>query len=119
MHITPTQVSWRPFGPPSDTKVDFVEGIKTIAGTGGAVSHEGLASHIYLANASMGKKAFVNSDGDILIIPQQGRLDVQTELGRFVIMVESHIAHCPHRIMQDYSWFLEKSQSYKPVSSSR
>lgn len=55
-----------------------------MAGTGGAVAHEGLASHVYVANSSMEKKAFVNSDGDMLIIPQQGRLDIQTELGRFV-----------------------------------
>lgn len=86
MHITPTQVSWHPFEiPPADTKVDFVDGIKTMAGTGGALSHEGLASHIYLANSSMGNKAFVNSDGDMLIVPQQGRLDIQTELGKIFV----------------------------------
>jgi homogentisate 1,2-dioxygenase len=36
---------------------------------------------MYLANASMEKKAFVNSDGDYLICPQQGSLDIQTEFG--------------------------------------
>lgn len=46
------------------------------------MSREGLAVHVYLANESMGKKAFVNSDGDMLILPQQGRLDIQTELGK-------------------------------------
>jgi homogentisate 1,2-dioxygenase len=30
----------------------------------------------------MGKQAFVNHDGDFMIIPQKGRLDIQTELGR-------------------------------------
>ena len=29
----------------------------------------------------MSRKAFVNSDGDFLIIPQQGSLDIQTEFG--------------------------------------
>lgn len=62
--------------------MDFVDGIKTIGGAGGAVAHEGVASHIYLANSSMEEKAFVNSDGDFLIIPELGRLDIQTELGR-------------------------------------
>jgi homogentisate 1,2-dioxygenase len=36
---------------------------------------------MYLANASMEKKAFVNSDGDFLIVPQQGALDIETEFG--------------------------------------
>lgn len=48
------------------------------------MAREGLAIHVYLANESMGKKAFVNSDGDMLILPQQGRLDIQTELGKYV-----------------------------------
>ncbi|KAJ3480562.1 hypothetical protein NLI96_g8259 [Meripilus lineatus] len=98
VHITPTQVAWKPFDIPSgDKKVDFIEGIKTMAGTGGAVAHEGLASHVYVANSSMEKKAFVNSDGDMLIIPQQGRLDIQTELGRLfaspgeIVVVQSGI----------------------------
>ena len=43
---------------------------------------EGLAVHIFTANESMAKKAFVNSDGDFLILPQQGRLDIQTEFGK-------------------------------------
>lgn len=36
---------------------------------------------MYTANASMTKKAFVNSDGEFLIVPQQGALDIQTEFG--------------------------------------
>jgi homogentisate 1,2-dioxygenase len=31
----------------------------------------------------MEKKAFCNNDGDMLILPQQGRLDIQTEYGRY------------------------------------
>lgn len=42
---------------------------------------EGLAIHIYTANVSMTNRAFCSNDGDMLIIPQQGRLDIQTELG--------------------------------------
>ena len=33
----------------------------------------------------MGNKAFCNNDGDLLILPQQGRLDVQTELGKLMV----------------------------------
>lgn len=33
----------------------------------------------------MTKKAFVNSDGDFLIVPQQGALDIQTEFGKLYV----------------------------------
>lgn len=40
---------------------------------------------MYLANTSMEKKAFCNNDGDMLILPQQGRLDIQTEFGKYAL----------------------------------
>lgn len=43
-----------------------------LAGNGDPTLKEGLAVHIYAANASMDKSAFVNNDGDMLILPQQG-----------------------------------------------
>jgi homogentisate 1,2-dioxygenase len=46
---------------------------------------EGLAVHIYTANGGMDNKAFVNTDGDMMILPQQGRLDVRTEFGRMMV----------------------------------
>lgn len=83
VHVSPTQLAWRPFDlPPDSEKVDFVQGLKTVAGNGDPTLHEGLAIHMYLANTSMEKKAFCNNDGDLLILPQQGRLDIQTEFGR-------------------------------------
>ncbi|KAF9460311.1 homogentisate 1,2-dioxygenase [Collybia nuda] len=86
VHVSPTQLAWHPFDIPSgDAKVDFIDGLKTIAGNGDPALREGLAIHMYLANASMDKKAFVNSDGDMLILPQQGRLDVQTEFGKLMV----------------------------------
>ncbi|KAF8960037.1 homogentisate 1,2-dioxygenase [Flammula alnicola] len=86
VHVSPTQLAWHPFDlPPDSAKVDFVDGLKTIAGNGDPTLHEGLAIHMYLANTSMDKKAFCNNDGDMLILPQQGRLDIQTEFGRLMV----------------------------------
>ncbi|KAF9478838.1 homogentisate 1,2-dioxygenase [Pholiota conissans] len=86
VHVSPTQLAWHPFSLPSDSeKVDFVDGLKTIAGNGDPTLHEGLAIHMYLANTSMEKKAFCNNDGDMLILPQQGRLDIQTEFGKLMV----------------------------------
>lgn len=40
---------------------------------------------MYASNTSMGNKAFCNNDGDMLILPQQGRMDVQTEYGKLMV----------------------------------
>jgi homogentisate 1,2-dioxygenase len=53
----------------------------TIAGSGDASVKTGLAIHIYTCNIPMVNKAFYNSDGDMLIVPQKGALRVQTEFG--------------------------------------
>ena len=66
---------------PIDSGTDFVQGIRTIAGQGDPTLREGLAIHVYSANASMSNRAFCNNDGDLLILPQHGRLSIQTELG--------------------------------------
>ncbi|TFK35605.1 homogentisate 1,2-dioxygenase [Crucibulum laeve] len=85
VHVSPTQLAWHPFDLPADSEsVDFVDGLKTIAGNGDPTLREGLAIHMYMANASMDKKAFCNNDGDMLILPQQGRLDIQTEFGKIM-----------------------------------
>lgn len=83
VHFSPTQLAWYPLDIPAEsTKTDFISGLKTLAGNGDPTMREGLAVHIFTANESMAKKAFVNSDGDFLILPQQGRLDIQTEFGK-------------------------------------
>jgi len=81
VHVSPTQLAWLPFDVPTEGEVDFVSGWKTIAGSGEPTLREGIATHVYTANTSMTNKAFVNSDGEMLIVPQQGSLDIQTEFG--------------------------------------
>jgi len=81
VHVSPTQLAWLPFDIPKAGEVDFISGLKTIAGSGEPTLREGIATHVYAANASMKQKAFVNSDGDFLIVPQQGALDILTEFG--------------------------------------
>ncbi|KAL4247472.1 homogentisate dioxygenase family protein [Abortiporus biennis] len=82
----PSQIAWDKFPlPEDDSTVDFLDGLKTIGGLGSACSREGMAVHVYLAKSSMGNKAVVNSDGDFLITPVIGRLDIQTEMGRLMV----------------------------------
>lgn len=82
----PSQMAWDPFRLPKQSQaVNFVEGMSTIGGNGDPILKEGLAVHIFIANVSMQKTAFVNNDGDMLILPQLGRLDIQTELGWMMV----------------------------------
>ena len=37
-----------------------------------AAAQSGVAAHLYLANRSMERRAFVNADGELLLVPQQG-----------------------------------------------
>lgn len=82
----PSQLAWDPFSlPDSSEPVTFIEGLKTIGGNGDPSSRTGLAIHIYAANSSMNNSAFCNTDGDFLILPQLGRLDIQTEMGHMMV----------------------------------
>ncbi|KAM3965807.1 homogentisate 1,2-dioxygenase [Aphomia sociella] len=78
----PNQSRWLPFDlPPPESRVDFVAGLHTVCGAGDARSRHGLAIHVYLCNVSMDKSAFYSSDGDLLIVPQQGKITITTEFG--------------------------------------
>jgi homogentisate 1,2-dioxygenase len=84
--FTPLTYTWGPLEIPSDVeKVNFVQGMKTMGGNGDPTQKEGTAVHLYATNASMANQAFCNNDGDFLIIPQLGRLDIQTEMGRMMV----------------------------------
>lgn len=77
---TPNQLRWDPWPMPSTT-ADFIDGMVTLAGNGGAAEQAGVGIHIYAANASMQGRFFYSADGELLIVPQMGRLRLATELG--------------------------------------
>ncbi len=85
VHVSPTQLAWLPFDIPTEGGIDFISGLKTLAGSGEPTLREGIATHVYTANTSMKQKAFVNSDGEFLIVQQQGSLDIQTEFGALFV----------------------------------
>lgn len=64
-----------------EDNIDFVDGLRTMAGAGDAASKSGIAIHVYSCNANMEDTAMFNSDGDFLIVPQVGELHIQTEFG--------------------------------------
>ena len=78
--VTPNQLRWSPM-PIPDAPTDFLEGVKTWGGNGGPDEQGGVAIHMYAANRSMQGRYFYNADGELLLVPQQGRLRLATELG--------------------------------------
>ena len=76
----PNQMRWNPV-PMPDKKTDFVDGIVTLGGSGDPSLQIGVGLHVYAANTSMKDRYFYNADGEMLIVPQQGKLAVHTELG--------------------------------------
>ena len=83
--VTPNQLRWDPWPLPS-APTDFVDGLITVAGNGSAAAQAGIGIHVYAANRSMQGRYFYDADGELLIVPQLGRLRIATELG--VIEVE-------------------------------
>lgn len=84
MVINPNQLRWNPFSIPPDVgQHNFVDGLKTICAAGAPGEKSGLSIKVYRAGKSMStdKKVMMNSDGDLLIVPQQGMLLIKTELG--------------------------------------
>jgi homogentisate 1,2-dioxygenase len=75
----PDPLRWQAVDVPS-AGADFVTGMHTVAVNGDADMHAGMAAHLALFNRSM-DAAFVNADGELLVLPQQGVLTVTTEFG--------------------------------------
>jgi homogentisate 1,2-dioxygenase len=82
--LAPNRLRWSPLGMP-DAPVDLIDGMATMAVNRPAEDLEGVAVHIYRANRDMERRAFFNADGEMLFIPQLGRLTLLTEMGRIEI----------------------------------
>jgi homogentisate 1,2-dioxygenase len=82
--LAPNRLRW---DPPADLPEgkDFVDGLVTMLNARVPEDLEGCAVHLYRAQRSMDGRVFVDADGELLIIPQQGAIELRTELGRLEI----------------------------------
>jgi homogentisate 1,2-dioxygenase len=78
--LAPNRLRW---DPPKDLPAgeDFIDGMVTMLANRDPADLEGVAVHLYRASKSMRQRVFVDADGEMLIIPQQGALRIVTELG--------------------------------------
>jgi homogentisate 1,2-dioxygenase len=78
----PNRLRWDPLPlPREDTSQDFIDGLFTVAGNGDSKTRAGMAVHLYAANRSMRDRYFVDSDGELLLVPELGAVILHTELG--------------------------------------
>ncbi|CZR54091.1 probable homogentisate 1,2-dioxygenase [Phialocephala subalpina] len=96
LQLSPNALRWNDF--PIEAGQDWVSSQKMIAKAGDPSTKTGLAYHVYSASKNMDPQTILYStDGDLLIIPQAGTLDIQTELGSLLVR-QNEIAVIPRGI---------------------
>jgi len=80
----PNRLRWDPVPMPA-VKTDFLGGLMTVAATGDVSTQNGCAAHVYAANASM-RRVFYDADGEMLFVPQHGRVRLATEFGVVAVL---------------------------------
>ncbi|KIX95085.1 uncharacterized protein Z520_09001 [Fonsecaea multimorphosa CBS 102226] len=94
-HLSPNIHRWMSF--PVKAGQDWTHSV-LLAHSGDSSTKTGLAIYIFAITDDMkDAQAFSSLDGDMLIIPQQGALDVQTELGHLLVR-QNEIAVIPRGI---------------------
>jgi homogentisate 1,2-dioxygenase len=82
--LAPNRLRWDPVEDLPAGK-DFVDGMVTMLANRDPADLEGVAVHLYRADRSMMDRVFVDADGELLILPQVGALNLVTEFGRLEV----------------------------------
>ncbi|MES2445276.1 MAG: homogentisate 1,2-dioxygenase [Pseudomonadota bacterium] len=82
--LPPNRLRWDPI-PDAPPGTDLIDGMTTMLANRDPADLEGVAVHLYAASADMDARIFADADGELLFIPQHGRLQLLTELGRIDI----------------------------------
>lgn len=83
--LPPDALRWGPTPVSDALDADFIDGMRTMAVNGDPERQTGMAAHAYAFNRPMDRRAFVNADGELLIVPEQGAIVLRTELGRLEV----------------------------------
>ena len=107
---TATQLRWDPF-PSISSDSNWLTGLTTVATNGNSELQTGGAVHHFAATQSMGDTAFVNTDGELMLVPYMGRLLLQTEMGHLESS-PGHIAVIPRGIKFSVDLLDEMARGY-------
>ena len=94
--LAPNRLRWDPLPAPAKP-VDLIDGMTTMLVNRDPADLEGVAVHVYAANKDMDARVFADADGELLFVPQAGRLTLLTELGR-VDVAPGQIALVPRGV---------------------
>ncbi len=94
--VPPAPMRWDPWAAAAPG-VSFIDGMITITTAGDAGAQAGIAAHVYAASRDMVDEYFANAEGEMLIVPQQGRLHLATEFG-LIDLVPGEIAVIPRGV---------------------
>lgn len=106
----PTQMRWQPL-PYPDKAIDFIDSWITFAGHGNVKLHQGCAIHLYTATADMKDRYFYNTDGELLVVPQEGNLLIKTEYG-MIDLTPGEIAVIPQGVKFQVELPQQKARGY-------
>lgn len=83
-HVVPNQLRWDPFD--FDNETSWLNSFHLVAGAGDPTMRRGIGIYIFAVGLSMRlKTAYSSTDGDCLVVPQHGTLDIQTEFGNLLV----------------------------------
>lgn len=80
----PNQLRWDPL-PLPEGPTDFLDGLFNMALCGDAWAQSGATVYLYACNRSMDERFFYSADGEWLIVPQHGALEIRTEMGNLAV----------------------------------
>jgi homogentisate 1,2-dioxygenase len=78
MPIAPLR--WDPTPIPKES-VTFLQGVRTMTTAGDAGAQSGMGAHVYVITKSMIDEYYYNADGEMMLVPEQGRIRIRTEFG--------------------------------------
>jgi homogentisate 1,2-dioxygenase len=78
------QLRWSPPTFPAG-QLNFITGMRTMTTAGDVNTQTGMAASVFFVNTTMADEYFYNSDGELLIVPQEGSLRFFTELGKIEV----------------------------------
>ena len=71
--LAPNRLRWDPC-PDAAPGTDLIDGMTTMLANRDPADLEGVALHVYAANTDMTSRVFTDADGELLFVPQAGRL---------------------------------------------
>lgn len=98
--LDPNAMRWKPLQEDDNSRGhhDFVTGMHLLGASGNPATKAGLAIYMYIFDQDMNGSYMYNADGDFLLVPQEGNLNIRTELGRLSVK-PSEIAVIPRGVV--------------------